>query len=150
MGHSYTSSLYHVVFSTKGRAMSITKEMQPKLWSYMGGIARAHKIKPHEIGGAEDHAHLMISIPSTMAIAKAVQLIKGGSSKWINDHYGDLRDFEWQEGYGAFSIGVLQKENTRKYIRSQARHHKRQTFKEEFLGFLKKHDLEYDSRYVWG
>jgi REP element-mobilizing transposase RayT len=149
MAHSFTSSLYHCTFSTKGRRRLITPELQDRLWPFMGGIARDNRMKALVIGGVEDHVHLLLSLPSTMAIAKAIQLIKGGSSKWVHDSFPQHRDFTWQEGYGAFSIGISQVESTIRYILSQAEHHRRKTFQEEFLAFLKKHGIEYDERYIW-
>ena len=150
MGHSFTSSLYHCVFSTKERRRSITANLQSRLWPFMGGIARDNGIKALVIGGVEDHIHLLLSLPSTMAVAKAVQLIKGGSSLWVHETFPEHHHFAWQEGYGAFSLGVSQTQATRTYIESQAEHHRKTTFQEEFLAFLKKHGMEYDERYVWG
>jgi REP element-mobilizing transposase RayT len=149
MGHSFTSSLYHCTFSTKGRRPLITADLGVRLWPFMGGIAKENGMKALVIGGVEDHAHLLLSLPSTLAIAKAIQLIKGGSSKWVHDAFPAHRDFAWQEGYGAFSIGIAQVERTIRYIQSQADHHRRKTFQEEFLAFLKKHGIEYDERYIW-
>jgi len=85
-----------------------------------------------------------------MAIAKAMQLIKGGSSKWVHDEFPTHKDFAWQEGYGAFTIGISQIDTTKEYIINQAKHHHTKTFQEEFLSFLKKHEVEYDPRHVWG
>ena len=149
MSHSFTSSLFHCTFSTKDRRPLIVPELQLRLWPYLGGIARKNKFKAIAVGGVEDHVHLLLSLPSTMAIAKAIQLIKGGSSKWIHDEFPEQRDFAWQEGYGAFSIGVSQVPVTVKYIENQAEHHQRMTFQQEFLAFLKKHKIEYDPRYIW-
>ncbi len=149
MGHSFTSSLYHCAFSTKGRRSCITADLQSRLWPFMGGIARKNGMTAKAIGGVEDHVHVLLSMPSTMAIAKAIQLIKGGSSKWVHETFPDHRDFGWQEGYGAFSLGISQVDHTITYIESQARHHRKQTFQEEFLAFLKKHNIQYDERYVW-
>ena len=149
MSHSFTSSLFHCTFSTKGRRPLILPDLQTRLWPFMGGIARENGMKALVIGGVEDHAHLLLSLPSTLAIAKAIQLIKGGSSKWVHDAMPEHRDFAWQEGYGAFSIGVAQVDGTIRYIQSQAEHNRKTTFKEEFLAFLKKHGMEYDERYIW-
>ncbi len=102
------------------------------------------------IGGTQDHVHLLLSLPSTLPIAKAIQLIKGGSSKWVHDTYPRHQHFAWQKGYGAFSLGISQVEQSMAYIETQEVHHHRQTFQEEFLAFLKKHGLEYDERYIWG
>jgi putative transposase len=149
MGHSFTSTLYHCVFSTKGRRPSITLDLKTRLWPFMGGIARQNNMKAMAVGGVADHAHLLLSLPSTVPIAKAIQLIKGGSSKWVHDAFPEHRDFAWQEGYGAFSVGVAQVDETVKYIGSQAEHHRKRTFLEEFLAFLERHGMEYDERYVW-
>jgi putative transposase len=149
MSHSFVSQLLHCVFSTKERRSLITPELQTRLFPYLGGIAREHKIKLICAGGVEDHVHLLISLPKIVDIAKAMQLIKGGSSKWIHDTFSEYRSFEWQEGYGAFSIGISDKERTTRYINDQAIHHQRQDFKTEFLSFLDKHQIEYDGRYVF-
>ena len=116
----------------------------------MGGVAREHQMKALGIGGMEDHVHLLLSLPSTLAIAKAIQLIKGESSKWVHDTFPQHQDFAWQEGYGAFSIGVSQTEVTVAYIQNQKQHHQKKSFQEEFLTFLKKHGVEHDPRFVWG
>jgi len=150
MPHSYSSSLFHVVFSTHERRATIHEEFREKLWAYVGGIARKNGMKAIAVGGTSDHLHVLLSIPATIALAKAVQLIKGGSSKWVHDHYPQHRAFAWQEGYGAFSVGISQVEETVAYILNQEKHHRRRTFQEEFLAFLKKHKIEYDPRYVWG
>jgi putative transposase len=94
----------------------------------MGGIAREHGMKALAVGGVEDHAHVLLSLPTTVTIAQALQLIKGGSSKWIHDTFPEHCDFAWQEGYGAFSIGVSQVAGTVSYIQSQAEHHRKKTF----------------------
>jgi putative transposase len=150
MSHSYTRSLFHCVFSTKGRQPLITAELQDRLWPYIGGIARDNKMKALQVGGVEDHVHILLSLPSTMAIAKAIQLIKGGSSKWVHDEFPAHRGFAWQEGYGAFSISVSHRDPTIEYITNQKEHHRKKTFKEEFLAMLAKHGIEYDPRFIWG
>ena len=104
--HSFVSCLVHVVFSTKERRPFITTDLQKRLWPYLGGIARENKLKALKVGGVADHVHILLSLSSTLAIAKAVQLIKGHSSKWIHEMFPKHRAFEWQEGYGAFSISV--------------------------------------------
>src|ERR1700733_16005102 len=105
MAHSFTSSLFHCVFSTKSRQKAITPDLQEKLWPYLGGICRNNEMKALAIGGVEDHVHLLLSLPSTLAPAKALQLIKANSSKWVHEEYSEHPAFAWQEGYGAFSIG---------------------------------------------
>ena len=103
MANSYLNVNIHYVFSTKNRNKQITEDLQSRLWSYMGGIARNNKMKALIVGGDTDHCHILISIPSTITIAKVIQLIKGNSSKWIHETFPEHKDFEWQKGYGAFS-----------------------------------------------
>ncbi len=147
---SYVSAYFHCVFSTKERRRLITPGLRERLWPYLGGIARENEMKALEIGGVEDHVHILLSLPSTLSIAKALQLIKGGSSKWVHETFPEHRLFAWQEKYGAFSVSVSQLETTIQYIKNQEEHHRKMTFQEEFLALLKKHRIEYDERYLWG
>ena len=126
----------------------MSAEIQDKLWPYLGGIAKTNGFRALAIGGTHDHVHILLSLPATLPVSKAVQLLKGGSSKWMNETL--KTDFRWQEGYGAFTLGVSQKPDTVTYIQSQAEHHKKHSFEEEFLAFLKKHSIDYDPKYVWG
>jgi putative transposase len=146
---SYVSSYFHCVFSTKERAKIITPSLQERLWPFLGGIARQNGMTPVIVGGMEDHVHILLSLPPTMAIAKAMQLIKGGSSKWIHETFPEQRLFAWQEKYGAFSVSVSQLETTTRYIRDQKEHHRERSFQEEFMALLKKHRIEFDERYLW-
>ena len=116
----------------------------------MGGIAREQSLRALTIGGVEEHVHLLLSLPATVPLAQAIQRIKGASSKWVHETFPEQSWFAWQEGYGAFSIGVSQTAATLTYIRSQAEHHRQTTFQEEFRMFLKKRGIEDDERYVWG
>jgi putative transposase len=150
MAHSYVSILIHYTFSTKNRQKIIIPELQERLWPYMGGIARENKMKALAIGGIEDHAHTFLSLPSTLSIAKAIQLIKGASSTWVHKIFPEYKDFEWQEEYGAFSVSISHINDTIAYINNQKEHHRKMTFQEEYLAMLKKHGIEYDERYVWG
>jgi putative transposase len=106
----------------------------------MGGIARTNKIKALAIGGTTDHVHLLLSLRADMPVAKAMQLIKAGSSKWMHEEVG-RKLFSWQEAYGAFTIGVSQIPATVKYINNQKEHHRRRTFDEEFAMILKRHGI---------
>jgi len=131
----------HCVFSTKERRRLITPELQQCLHPYLGGIARENKMKALSIGGVEDHVHALLSIPSTLSIAKGVQLLKGNSSKWIHQAFANQRLFEWQEGYGAFSIAVSGIDDSVRYIQSQKEHHEAHSFKDELIAFLDKHGI---------
>jgi putative transposase len=148
VSHTYVSALYHCVFSTKERRGLIPTARQPDVWSYLGGIARKNGFKLLAAGGTDNHVHLLISLPATLPLAKAIQLLKGGSSKWMND--SGANSFGWQEGYAAFSVGISQLSSTIAYINSQAEHHHKRGFEEEFLAFLNKHGIAYDTKYVWG
>lgn len=150
MPHSYVSCYMHYVFSTKERIKSINPDIKERLWAYMGGIAKENNMKALIVGGTSNHIHILLEIPSTINIAKAIQLIKGGSSKWVSDTFPTLKNFSWQEGYGAFSISVLGIQDTVSYIQNQEKHHQVKTFEEEYVAFLKKHDIDYDERHVWG
>ncbi len=137
MPDSHVANRVHCVFSTKNRAKIIPAEMQPRLWSFMAGIARQNGLTAIAIGGFDDHAHVLIALPPTMALAKAMQLIKAGSSKWCNQNFGDGR-FEWQVGYSAASVGTSLLDKTKAYIRNQREHHRRRDFAQEWRLFLQK------------
>jgi len=128
----------------------ITPDLQPRLFAYLGGIAKTHGMSALAVGGVSDHVHLLLAVPATLPVAKAIQLIKGGSSKWVHDTFPGCQQFAWQEGYGAFSIGISQVERTRRYIEEQEAHHRQYTFEEEFTGFLARHGIQYDPQHVWG
>ena len=142
--HSFSSIQVHCVWSTKNREASLHPKLRERLWPYLGGIARENEMKALAIGGAADHVHMLVSLPSTMSVAKAVQLVKGNSSKWIHETFPEMRSFEWQEGYGAFSVGVSAIDATAAYIQNQAEHHRRRTFREEFATMLRKHGFDFD------
>lgn len=148
MSHTYVSDLIHCVFSTKLRRNLIKPDIQSDLWSFLGGIARKNRVKALVVGGTENHVHVLLSLPADVPLAKAMQLIKGASSRWLNETH--TKGFAWQEGYGAFTVGISQKADTIAYIQSQAEHHRKRTFEEEFIAFLNKHDVKYNPRYVWG
>ena len=149
MANSYTNCLYHIVFSTKQRKTFLTPEIRERLWPYLGGLARERGIVPLMIGGFIDHAHLFLAIPTTLAPAKAIQEIKAYSSRWVHETFG-LKEFAWQEGYGAFTIGESQKGATKKYIEGQAEHHSKISFHDELVAFMKKNNIEYEERYLLG
>ena len=141
MSHSYICCLVHVVFSTAERRPLIRDHMRDRLHSYLGGIARENGFSAIAVGGVADHVHVLLSLPRTASVAKAVQLLKGGSSKWVNDTFPESKEFAWQEGYAAFSIGVSQRQKTVAYIQGQAEHHKRNSFANELAKFLAAHGI---------
>src|SRR5437588_12461614 len=125
MSHAFVSNLMHCTFGTKDRYPFIDSGLETRLWPYIGGIANENRMKALAIGGTADHLHALLSLPGMMSFAKAVQLIKGGSSKWIHDTFREHRKFARQEGYGAFSVSTSQMEKTIAYIQRQKEHHRR-------------------------
>ncbi|HLZ39775.1 MAG TPA: IS200/IS605 family transposase [Candidatus Sulfotelmatobacter sp.] len=150
MPHSYSSNRIHIIFSTKDRRPCLADDLQPKLWAYMAGIAHNQGFDAIIIGGVQDHLHALVLLPPTLPLAKAVQFLKGSSSKWINDTNATGNSFAWQEGYGAFSVSASQTQDVIRYIQNQHSHHEKKKFDEEFLGFLKKYGVSYDPKHVLG
>jgi putative transposase len=142
--HSFASSLHHCVFATKKREPWLTPEIRERLWPYLGGIARENDMKPLAIGGVSDHVHLLVSLPATLSLSKAIQLLKGNSSKWIHETFPPLRAFSWQQGYATFSIGISGIDETCAYIRSQEQHHQTRTYRDEVIMFLQRHGIPFD------
>jgi putative transposase len=116
MANTFTSLHYHLVFSTKNRHPWLAADSQQRIWEYLGGIARDNHMKALQVGGIEDHVHIVLGAPPTMAVSKAVQLLKGGSCKWIHDHFPALAAFAWQDGYGAFSVSKSQVPEVVEYV----------------------------------
>ena len=150
MANTYINILIHTVFSTKNRESWLSSSLRERLYPYMCGIARENSLKVLCIGGTDNHIHILLSLDSTTSIAKAMQFIKGGSSKWIHETFPELRLFSWQEGYGAFSIGISNVDETKKYIENQEKHHSKESFRDEYLKFLRKNNIDFDEKYLWG
>jgi REP element-mobilizing transposase RayT len=147
MAHAFSRNHVHLVFSTKGRRPTIPNEMQPQLWSYLAGICKNYEMSALAIGGTENHVHVLFALTPKVALAKAVQLLKANSSKWMGEQG---IDFAWQEGYGAFSVSSSNLESVTRYIRNQEAHHRKFNFEEEFRALLKKHGVDYDPKYIFG
>jgi putative transposase len=124
MADTFSSLNVHCVFSTKNREPLLVGEIKERFWAFMGGIAKQNEIKPLCIGGVADHVHLLLSLPTTMPVAKAMQLIKGGSSTWAHETFSPLRQFAWQSGYGAFTVSISHVAETITYIQNQVEHHR--------------------------
>ncbi len=150
MGTSYSKICIHYLFSTKYRKPIIKAEFEGTLWEYMGGIAREHGMSALRIGGTSDHIHALILLPPVISVSKGAQVIKAGSSKWVNDNYFADRSFRWQKGYGAFSVSESKIPAVIKYIKTQKEHHRVKSFQEEYLAFLIKHQIDYNPEYVFG
>lgn len=140
MAHTHVSNRLHCIFSTKNREKIIPKGLQSRLWAYINGICRNIGVKTFAVGGMEDHVHILIGLPPTLALATAMQKIKANSSRYMNEHGGPR--FQWQENYSAFSVSISHMDATIAYIQSQEKHHRRRGFGEELAAILKKHGLE--------
>ena len=141
--------LLHVVFSTKYHKPLLLDDWQDDLYAYIGGIVKDHKSTLLKSGGIEDHVHLFLRIHPEFAISKTIQLLKANSSKWINDNRMTPRRFEWQRGYGAFSVSQSMSEAVMRYISNQREHHRKQGFVDEYLTMLANHQIEFDPQYVF-
>jgi putative transposase len=150
MANTFTSLHFHLTFSTKRRERWFSKEIDERLWGYLGGIAKNHGVVPHAIGGADEHIHVALSMPAKLSISECVQFLKGNSSKWIHEVFPKMRGFAWQDGFGAFSVSKSVLPDVIEYVNRQREHHAKMTFEEEFIALLTKHEVEYDERYVWG
>jgi REP element-mobilizing transposase RayT len=149
MPQSLSKVLLHVVFSTKNHERLITPDIQPKLFAYLAGVCRANGSEAYRVGGTEDHVHIACTLPRTLTISKLLEEIKKSSSAWIKGQDPRLRDFAWQAGYGAFSLGQSQLGHLLRYIQNQAEHHRKKSPKEELLEILRKYEVPFDERFLW-
>ena len=148
MPSTHLSLHVHIIFSTKNREPFIANEWRDRLHAFLGGAVRTAHCVPEAIGGTSDHVHLLIGIRATHRLADVMRDIKQASSKWVHELIG-LRSFGWQDGYGAFTVGASQIDQVKEYIRKQAEHHRKRTFQDEYVEFLKRYGIEYDDRYIW-
>ena len=148
MSNTYHGILIHVIFSTKYRRPLLEESWRDELYAYIGGTVKDHKSHLLVAGGIEDHVHLLLKIHPSFAISKTIQLLKSNSSRWIKDRHFHS-DFEWQTGYGAFSVSQSQSGFVTNYIKDQRRHHQKLDFKREYLAILRKHGIEFDLKYVF-
>ena len=149
MGQSLNKIYVHLVFSTKHRAPLISKEIEEDLFSYLGGICKNLECNPIQVGGHQDHVHILCLLSKKIALMDLIEKVKSNSSKWIKTKGKELENFYWQNGYGAFSVNPTDIEVVKNYILNQEEHHSKKTFQEEFRAFLKKYNVEYDENYVW-
>ena len=146
MAHSLASVHIHFIFSTKNRLPHLKGKLQSDMFSYLGGIVRELGGKPVIIGGMSDHIHLLVRIPTAMGISDLMRVVKANSSKWARQR---KRDFAWQTGFAAFGVSMSVLPEVTRYIRDQEKHHRKMTYQEELVALLKKHNIAYDTRYIW-
>src|SRR5205085_12616819 len=144
MPHTFVCNLQHVVFSTKERRPWIAAEQREAMQAYLGGIARQNGFKVLVAAVVADHAHLLLSLPGTMPVSKAVQLMKAGSSKWFRETHQPR--FHWQEGFAAFSVSKSNEPKVAAYIRDQEQHHRKRDFLAELRQLLQRHGVDFEER----
>lgn len=147
MSQSLANVMVHLVFSTKQRRPCLTKETRAELFPYLGGILSNHKCNPIQIGGVDDHVHLLFGLHRTVALAQVTEKLKTSCSKWLKER--GIDDFAWQGGYGAFSVGPTEVETIVAYIQNQEAHHQKASFQDEYRELMKLAGLAIDERYVW-
>ena len=149
MGHTYTNLLTHIIFSTKDRLPYLHSERRQDVFAYMGGVIRELKGSALNVNGADDHVHLLVCLPASLAVAKGVEIVKTNSSRWIHESRVLHGSFAWQAGYSAFSVSESQVEHVSRYITNQQDHHRKITFREELIAFLERSHIQYNERYIW-
>lgn len=147
MPHTYTNLLYHIVFSTKERYPFITKESKPRLYDYVGGTIRGIGGICLEIGGVDNHVHFLVKLKPTLDVSGFLQELKPNVTNWAKQIIHPK--FEWQDGYGVFTVGESQIGGVRHYIQNQEEHHKKMSFEDEFKDLLRKAGIEFDGKYLW-
>ncbi len=148
MPQSLCKNYIHLVFSTKERNELVPVDLLDVFFHYIGGVVNNIGCNVIIVGGIENHVHILFELARTMALSNVVNIIKSNSSKWIRHEQG-IFDFDWQDGYGAFSVGQSNVEAVRKYIMNQREHHKKEDFKSELKFFFDVYKIKYDERYVW-
>lgn len=149
MSQSLVKNLVHLVFSTKRRQPWLSREHRAALFAYQAGILQQWESPALLIGGVEDHVHLLLSLSKNHALAKVVEEVKKGSSKWMKSDGPRNPEFCWQAGYAAFSVSQSNVDTVRDYIATQETHHRRTSFQDELRMLFKRHEVEFDERYVW-
>ena len=149
MSNTYSQLYIQIVFAVKGRRNFILENYREELQKYITGIVQANKQKMYAIYCMPDHTHLLVSIKPDIAISNLVRDVKANSSLWLKKRFASFDDFAWQEGFGAFSYAKSQVQHVVEYILNQPAHHKRKTFREEYVEFLKKFEVEYEEKYLF-
>ena len=149
MPQSLAKNLIHLIYSTKDREPCLSPEIRAGLFGYKAGILKEWKSPAVVIGGIADHVHILFCLSKNHSLAKIIEEVKKGSSKWMKTQGPEFQGFHWQAGYGAFSVSQSHVEEVRRYIELQDEHHRTRSFKDEFLAFLNRYEIEYDERFLW-
>ena len=146
---TYTQILYQIVFSTKKRERTLTtKENRTELFKYMWGILKNKKCHLYRMNGVEDHIHIVTHVHPSVALASLIKDLKLASSEHIKKTNLFPRFSGWQEGYGAFTYSIKEKDNLIEYVKNQEEHHKTKTYREELIELLQEHGIEFDEKYL--
>lgn len=149
MGSTYSRLIFHFVFSTKNREPLISRQFEPRLFEYIGGIVRGEGCSLIAAGGDVDHVHLLVVGRHDAPPSSLMRGVKSNSTKWIKRTIASLVQFRWQEGYGVFSVSPSQIDRVKRYIAEQHEHHERTDFKTEYRQLLKAHGIVWDEQYAW-
>jgi REP element-mobilizing transposase RayT len=149
MSQSLAKNCLHITFSTKFRKPLIIDSIEAELHAYLGGVCNNLECPPVKIGGYTDHVHILCVLSKKIALIELLEQLKKRSSKWLKTKDERLKDFYWQNGYGAFSVDGSNMDRVIKYIENQKEHHKKMTFQEEYRKLLKRYNIPFDERYVW-
>ena len=149
MANTYHQIYLQTIFAVKYRKAVINKAWSSQLNAVIGNLINEMTCKTIIVNGVEDHVHCIIGLKPVVSVSELMKTVKAKSSKYINDHTLTPGRFEWQEGYGVFSYGQSQVDKVYKYIQNQEAHHKKQTFRDEYLEFLKKFKIDYDEKYIF-
>lgn len=149
MANTYSQIYLHFVFSTKNRSKVISADIEERVWAYIAGVAKHHGMSPIQIGGIENHVHVLTGVPTTMSSSQSAKALKGDSSYGMRREFAGMANFGWQDGYGVFSVSKSAISSVVKYIKDQREHHSNRSFEEEYVALLKKHGIGYDERYLF-
>ena len=149
MSQTLVKLYVHIIFSTKHRNPLIAPEIEPRLHAYMTGIVKNTGTKLVRIGGMADHVHILVLLAKTLTLSDLLQVTKKESSKWIKPHGEQFANFHWQDGYAGFSVSESNVEKCIRYIDNQKHHHAKVSFQKELITLLRRHNVEYDERYIW-
>ena len=148
MSQSFTNLLYHIIFSTKDRRPLITIDHQPRLYEYIGGVLRGVGGISLGIDGMEDHVHVLAKLRPDRSLSDVLRVLKSNATGWMHDVFPRLADFSWQRGYAAFTVSQSNLKHVQQYLARQKVHHRKVSFRDEFITFLKANRIEYDERYL--
>ncbi len=149
MAHTFTTLHSHVIFSTKDRSPYLDDEIRGRVFAYMGGIVREMHGTAAIINGVSDHVHMLVQLPAEVSLAECLRVVKSNSSRWVHETWPDRKKFAWQSGYGASSVSTSNVPVVTRYIHGQEEHHKRVSFRDEFISFLRKNAISFDPEHFW-